>query len=50
MIQAVKMVNRPQSQNLNLEHEPEQIDAPEMKDPVQPGSSDIDERMSTCFP
>ncbi|KAJ5816268.1 hypothetical protein N7447_008501 [Penicillium robsamsonii] len=29
------------------EHEHEQDDAPEMKDPLQPGSSDIDERMST---
>ncbi|KAJ5154684.1 uncharacterized protein N7500_010123 [Penicillium coprophilum] len=28
-------------------HEYEQNDAPEMKDPLQPGSSDIDERMTT---
>ncbi|KAK4863760.1 hypothetical protein LT330_010495 [Penicillium expansum] len=48
-ITAVKMVNRPQSQHLNLEHEPEQIDAPEMKDSVQPGSSDIDERMTRDY-
>ncbi|KAJ5372764.1 hypothetical protein N7517_004770 [Penicillium concentricum] len=31
------------------EHEHEQNDAPEMKDPLQPGSSDIDERMTRDY-
>ncbi|EKV21063.1 hypothetical protein PDIP_10170 [Penicillium digitatum Pd1] len=43
------MVNRSQSKAIRPEHEQEPNDAPEMKDPVQPGSSDIDERMSTHF-
>lgn len=39
------MSNRSQSKNSNPENDPN--DAPEMKDPVQAGSSDLDERMST---
>lgn len=39
------MAERSQPRSPNPEHQPN--DAPEMKDPVQPGSSDIDERMST---
>lgn len=39
------MANRSQPQNPNPENDPN--DAPEMKDPVQAGSSDMDERMST---
>ncbi|KUM56183.1 hypothetical protein ACN42_g11035 [Penicillium freii] len=39
------MANRSQSKSPNPENDPN--DAPEMKDPVQAGSSDMDERMST---
>ncbi|KGO75469.1 hypothetical protein PITC_081690 [Penicillium italicum] len=43
----IKMVNRSESKNPNPEHKPN--DAPEMKDPVQPGSSDMDERMTRDY-
>lgn len=39
------MANRSQSKNFYPEADPD--DAPEMKDPVQAGSSDLNERMST---
>ncbi|KAJ5426184.1 hypothetical protein N7465_001254 [Penicillium sp. CMV-2018d] len=42
------MANRSQPQNPNPENEPN--DAPEMKDPVQAGSSDMDERMNLLTP
>ncbi|CAI7621041.1 unnamed protein product [Penicillium discolor] len=41
------MANRSQSKNSNPENDPN--DAPEMKDPVQAGSSDIDERMTRDY-
>ncbi|KAG0153975.1 hypothetical protein PDIDSM_1354 [Penicillium digitatum] len=43
------MVNRSPSKAIRPEHEQEPNDAPEMKDPVQPGSSDIDERMTRDY-
>ncbi|KAJ5530520.1 hypothetical protein N7527_003913 [Penicillium freii] len=42
------MANRSQSKSPNPENDPN--DAPEMKDPVQAGSSDMDERMSLLTP
>ncbi|KAJ6133530.1 hypothetical protein N7471_008745 [Penicillium samsonianum] len=41
------MAERSQPKSPNPEHQPN--DAPEMKDPVQPGSSDIDERMTRDY-
>ncbi|OQD69504.1 hypothetical protein PENPOL_c002G07423 [Penicillium polonicum] len=41
------MANRSQPQNPNPENDPN--DTPEMKDPVQAGSSDMDERMTRDY-
>ncbi|KAJ5967944.1 hypothetical protein N7501_004192 [Penicillium viridicatum] len=42
------MANRSQSKSPNPENDPN--DAPEMKDPVQAGSSDMDKRMNLLTP